>query len=170
MQPPDNIGDSSYRVRPQSTIIGVLGLWEMGYTDPKVNAKFFLWSPTVMRRFETRIRKSQHPELRRWLRDGLPPGVNAPLPFGDVVVCPKCCCRVSIVPCPACKLRNHPVQCLNGRRKTKESRLPSRPVKSPPGSLAKLLVMQGRLARGEQLFHPSDAQLPKEWHPNEPEQ
>lgn len=38
----------------------------------------------------------------------------------------------------------------------KPGKVPSEPTTEPPGSKAKVAVMQSRVARGEKLFHPDD--------------
>jgi len=43
------------------------------------------------------------------------------------------------------------------RRNQYRAPLPAQPTTAMPGSLAKILVMTARAARGEQLFHPRDS-------------
>jgi hypothetical protein len=97
------------------------------------------------------------------LQWGLPAWCATPLPEGAVVVCGVCRSKLNVVPCPSCSRKTfrfqgremHPED-LRGCRPSKRVHPLPEPTRAIPGTPEKIAVLQGRLARGEQMFHPDD--------------
>jgi len=139
---------------PDTTVV-VLGLMEMGYTDPKMIAE-------VLHRREVRsvrellrmFKTSKNPVVRHCVDVGLPPGLVRPFPYEGVkVMCPICRCMVDHVPCPRCSVVSR--HC-DSSPATRRHPLPPSPTKAAPGTMRKVLVMRRRAAKGQSVFHPQD--------------
>ena len=142
-------------------VLGVLGLWEMGYADEAIIGHLLHINVKGTRALCRKLRHSRNRAVRGCISHGLPAGLYARLPLDKWAVCPKCGKETKFVPCPVCKL-----QICSGWRLEDddcgEAPLPARPTPAWPGSEAKIMVMRIRLARGEQLCHPEDGFTPTE--------
>jgi len=95
------------------TTIVILGLMEMGHTDPEFIAKLLhVRDMRSLHKLLRMFKTSRNKVVRRCVDVGLPPGLCRPLPYhAEKVRCPLCRCMVNHIPCPRCSIvaaRNHP--------------------------------------------------------------
>jgi len=143
---PEDLGD---------TTIVVLGLVQMGYTDPKVIAGLLTRvRPRSVRKLLRQLKESRNPTVRECVDKGLPPGLCRPLPYeGAKVRCPICRLMVDHAPCPYC---NFPRNRRWLEAEAMPDAKPGRPTNARPGSRKKLDVMRSRAEQGLAVFHPQD--------------
>lgn len=163
---------------PDTTLV-VIGLWNMGYTDLAFVAHVLWITDTEpLEKLYVMLHSTQDPLIRRFVDDGLPPGVYGSLAlkpgrFGvdekesedrEVrgVKCLLCGAKVSMVPCPACSTRHPDGPLPPYKYRTDPHPMPHWPTDAPPGSAEKVHVLATRRALGLSLWNPQDRPLTQE--------
>lgn len=140
--------------------IMVIGLWSMGVKDfsriAKMSGCFGEEGEERLENVMIALQDSSHPVVVSIMRDGLPPGLYAPVGWNGSVFCRSCRCFVKMIPCPACSMPVVNVEFGELPVEEVPPMLPPHGTLAMPGTLSKIEIMRHRFERGLSVFHPDD--------------